>query len=163
MFSTWVPVVYIHFLGGRCVGCDRSRVRYHLLIWSVGRITNVWVVFSKAVTQAELNSLQSTTILAFIQPCSGYSQSRSHLYYGAYSSRACFFSVAHVTRAARMSIIYPIVRVTDPRGALRRTVYAVISSFAVMWTALVVQKVLACVYHGCNIGSDIAIADLVSQ
>jgi hypothetical protein len=74
-----------------------------------------------------------------------------------------FFSVAHVNRAARMSIIYPILRVTDPRGPIRRIVYAVISSFAVMWTALVIQKVLACVYHGCHIGSDIAVADLVSQ
>ncbi|KAG2745006.1 hypothetical protein P692DRAFT_20955462 [Suillus brevipes Sb2] len=72
-------------------------------------------------------------------------------------------SFTSVLWAARMSIIYPIVRVTDPRGALRRTVYAVISSFAVMWTALVVQKVLACVYHGCNIGSDIAVADLVTD
>ncbi|KAG1759862.1 hypothetical protein EDD22DRAFT_781958, partial [Suillus occidentalis] len=65
--------------------------------------------------------------------------------------------------AARMSIIYPILRVTDPRGPIRRIVYAVISSFAVMWTALVIQKVLACVYHGCYIGSDIAVADLVTD
>ncbi|KIK45020.1 hypothetical protein CY34DRAFT_574290 [Suillus luteus UH-Slu-Lm8-n1] len=74
-----------------------------------------------------------------------------------------FFSVAHVNRAARMSIIYPILRVTDPRGPLRKIVYAVISSFAVMWTALVIQKLLACVYHGCHIGSDIAVADLVTD
>ncbi|KAG1842760.1 hypothetical protein DFJ58DRAFT_665712, partial [Suillus subalutaceus] len=46
--------------------------------------------------------------------------------------------------AARMSTIYPILRIANPRGALRRTVYAIISCFAVMWTALIVQKVLAC-------------------
>jgi hypothetical protein len=74
-----------------------------------------------------------------------------------------FCTVPHVTRAARMSTIYPVLRVTDPRDALRWIVYAVISCFAVMWTALIVQKVLACVYQGCNIGSGIAIADLVSQ
>ncbi|KAG1771894.1 hypothetical protein EV702DRAFT_635154 [Suillus placidus] len=65
--------------------------------------------------------------------------------------------------AARMSTIYPVLRVADPRGALRWTVYAIISCFAVMWTALVIQKVLTCVYHGCNIGSDVAIADLVTD
>ncbi|KAG1883927.1 hypothetical protein F4604DRAFT_1574957, partial [Suillus subluteus] len=46
--------------------------------------------------------------------------------------------------AARMSTIYPILRIANPRGALRRTVYAIISCFAVMWTALIIQKVLAC-------------------
>ncbi|KAG2336202.1 hypothetical protein BDR05DRAFT_897037, partial [Suillus weaverae] len=65
--------------------------------------------------------------------------------------------------AARMSTIYPVLRVTDPRGALRWTVYAIISCFAVMWTALIIQKVFTCVYHGCNIGSDVAIADLVTD
>ncbi|KAG2122440.1 hypothetical protein BD769DRAFT_1360592, partial [Suillus cothurnatus] len=65
--------------------------------------------------------------------------------------------------ASRMSTICPILRVADPQGALRRTVYAIISCFAVMWTALVVQKVFACVYHGCYIGSDIAIANLVTD
>ncbi|KAG2068209.1 hypothetical protein BDR04DRAFT_788991 [Suillus decipiens] len=65
--------------------------------------------------------------------------------------------------AARMSTIYPILRVVGPRCALRRTVYAIISCFAVTWTALVVQRVLACVYHECNIGSDVAITNLVTD
>ncbi|KAG1729001.1 hypothetical protein EDB19DRAFT_1744696 [Suillus lakei] len=65
--------------------------------------------------------------------------------------------------AARMSIIYSILRVADPRDALRRTVYGIISCFAIMWTALVVQKVLICVYHGCHIGSDVAVADLITD
>ncbi|KAG1739386.1 uncharacterized protein EDB91DRAFT_1024408, partial [Suillus paluster] len=65
--------------------------------------------------------------------------------------------------AARMSIIYSILRVADPRCTIRWVVYGVISCFAVMWTALIVQKVFTCVYHGCSIGSDIAIADLVTD
>ncbi|KAG1810947.1 uncharacterized protein BJ212DRAFT_1278568, partial [Suillus subaureus] len=65
--------------------------------------------------------------------------------------------------AARISTIYPILRIANPRGALRRTVYAIISSLGVMWTALIVEKVLSCVCHGCHIGSDIAIADLITD
>ncbi|KAG2123086.1 hypothetical protein DEU56DRAFT_696712, partial [Suillus clintonianus] len=65
--------------------------------------------------------------------------------------------------AARMSIMYSILRVADPRNTLRRIVYGIISCFAVMWTGLVVQKLLDCVYHACGMGSDVAISDLITD
>ncbi|KAG0696933.1 hypothetical protein DFH29DRAFT_767863, partial [Suillus ampliporus] len=65
--------------------------------------------------------------------------------------------------AARMSIIYSILRVADPRHALRWIVYGIISCFAIMWTVLIIQKVFLCEYHGCSIGSDVAIADLITD
>ena len=62
-----------------------------------------------------------------------------------------------------MSIIYSILRVAGPRNALRWIIYSIIASFAVMWIALVIQKVLLCEYSGCNVGSQVAIAQLISQ
>ncbi|OAX34815.1 hypothetical protein K503DRAFT_417163 [Rhizopogon vinicolor AM-OR11-026] len=68
-----------------------------------------------------------------------------------------------VVWAARMSIIYSILRVADPRNMLRRIVYGIVACFAVMWVALVVQKVLVCEYSGCIVGSQVAIADLITD
>lgn len=80
-----------------------------------------------------------------------------------HSSRGHRPSISHVSRAARMSIIYSILRVANPQGVLRWIVYGIITCFAIMWIALVVGKVLHCEHSQCNMGSDVAIALLISE
>jgi len=62
-----------------------------------------------------------------------------------------------------MSLIYSMLRIADPRNTLRWIVYGMISCFAIMWTALVIQKVFVCVYQKCSMGSDVAIGELMSE
>jgi len=127
-------------------------------------VTVCWIFLhgSREVNELTMSTLQ-LMILMFLRSCSGYSQSLSHVFYGVYLSRGGSPYISHIARAARLSIVYSILRVANPRNALRRIVYGIVVCFAIMWVALVIQKVFHCEYSRCDMGPDVAITLLICE
>ncbi|KAJ8580188.1 hypothetical protein M405DRAFT_938855 [Rhizopogon salebrosus TDB-379] len=67
--------------------------------------------------------------------------------------------------AARMSIIFSIIRVTENTVTKvhRKITYLIAVSFACMWTALLVQKLGVCHFHSCHMGKPVAFSQLITD
>ncbi|OJA08403.1 hypothetical protein AZE42_00999 [Rhizopogon vesiculosus] len=70
---------------------------------------------------------------------------------------------ACVLWAARISIIYSILRVGNPQNARRWIVYGIIAGFVIMWIVLIVQRVMRCKYSECNMGIQVSIALVITD
>lgn len=80
----------------------------------------------------------------------------------AYSSRTV---LTDLSRAARMSIIFCIIRITNHSGRkLHRWIaYLIALSFLCMWIALLVQKIDVCRFQACQMSESVALSQLISQ
>lgn len=73
--------------------------------------------------------------------------------------------LTHWSRAARMSLIFSIIRIANPSGNKihKRITYLIAASFMVMWVALVVYKISVCIYYSCRMTKAVALSQLVSK
>ncbi|KIJ64223.1 hypothetical protein HYDPIDRAFT_167963 [Hydnomerulius pinastri MD-312] len=65
--------------------------------------------------------------------------------------------------AARMSILYSIIRIANPPPKLRRIAYCIVALFLTMGVALVAQKFVICEQDLCRVMTPVAIAQLVTD
>ncbi|KAG0707947.1 hypothetical protein DFH29DRAFT_795843 [Suillus ampliporus] len=67
--------------------------------------------------------------------------------------------------AARMSIIFSIIRVANYSGSKihKQIAYFIAASFACMWAALVAQKISICEFHSCYMGKSVALSLLITD
>ncbi|KAG2053141.1 hypothetical protein BDR06DRAFT_489399 [Suillus hirtellus] len=67
--------------------------------------------------------------------------------------------------AARMSIIFCIIRITNHSGRKlhRWLAYLIALSFLCMWIALLVQKIDVCRFQACQMSESVALSQLISQ
>lgn len=77
------------------------------------------------------------------------------------------FTVAFtsVPWAARMSIIFSIIRITNhPSLEIHRQIaYLIAVSFACMWVALLAHRITMCALHSCNMGKSLALSLLITD
>ncbi|KAG1826308.1 hypothetical protein EV424DRAFT_1319908, partial [Suillus variegatus] len=80
----------------------------------------------------------------------------------AYSSRTV---LTDLSRAARMSIIFCIIRITNHSGRkLHRWIaYLIALSFLCMWIALLVQKIDVCRFQACQMSESVALSQLITD
>lgn len=76
-----------------------------------------------------------------------------------------FRILTHRRRAARMSIVFSIIRVTNHSNfkVHRRITYLIAVSFACMWVALLAHRLTLCAYHSCRMDKSVAFSVLISQ
>ncbi|KIK40569.1 hypothetical protein CY34DRAFT_49391, partial [Suillus luteus UH-Slu-Lm8-n1] len=74
-------------------------------------------------------------------------------------------SFTSVMWAARMSIVFSIIRITNQSGCgiHQRITYIIAGSFACMWAGLVAQKINICLFHACQMAGSIALSQLVTD
>ncbi|OAX33553.1 hypothetical protein K503DRAFT_869481 [Rhizopogon vinicolor AM-OR11-026] len=67
--------------------------------------------------------------------------------------------------AARMSVIFSIIRVTKDSGSKvhRQITNLIAVSFACMWAAILAQKMSVCAYHACQMGQAVALSQLITD
>lgn len=67
--------------------------------------------------------------------------------------------------AARMSIIFSIIRVTNHSNfkVHRQIAYLIAVSFACMWAALLAHRLTLCAYHSCHMGKSVAFSVLITD
>jgi hypothetical protein len=67
--------------------------------------------------------------------------------------------------AARMSIIFSIIRVTNHSNfkVHRRITYLIAISFACMWAALIAHRLTMCAYRSCRMGGSVAFSVLITD
>ncbi|KAG0694412.1 hypothetical protein DFH29DRAFT_326966 [Suillus ampliporus] len=70
-----------------------------------------------------------------------------------------------VVWAARMSIIFSIIRVANSSGSKthRRITYLITASFACMWAALLAQKSITCIYRCQTTTHAVAVSQLITD
>ncbi|KAG1718891.1 hypothetical protein EDB19DRAFT_1649282, partial [Suillus lakei] len=75
------------------------------------------------------------------------------------------FNLANWSRAARMSIIFPVIRIANHSGCKihKRITYLIAASFACMWVALVAQKINLCQFHRCQMEKSMALSQLITD
>ncbi|OJA10985.1 hypothetical protein AZE42_09309 [Rhizopogon vesiculosus] len=75
------------------------------------------------------------------------------------------FHLGLVPRAARMSVIFSIIRVTKDSGSKvhRQITNLIAVSFACMWAAILAQKMSVCAYHACQMGQAVALSQLITD
>ncbi|KAG1902496.1 uncharacterized protein F5891DRAFT_949128, partial [Suillus fuscotomentosus] len=80
----------------------------------------------------------------------------------AYSSRTV---LTDLSRAARMSIIFCIIRITNHSGRKlhRWLAYLIALSFLCMWIALLVQKIDVCRFQACQMSESVALSQLITD
>lgn len=73
--------------------------------------------------------------------------------------------LTHRFRAARMSLIFSIIRTANSSGDKihKRITYLIAASFMVMWAALVVYKISVCIYYSCRMTKAVALSQLVTD
>lgn len=72
---------------------------------------------------------------------------------------------ASVVWAARMSIIFSIIRITNPSGDKihKWIAYPIAVSFVCMWAALVAYKISVCIYYLCRMTQAVALSQLITD
>ncbi|KAH7906776.1 hypothetical protein BJ138DRAFT_579965 [Hygrophoropsis aurantiaca] len=65
--------------------------------------------------------------------------------------------------SVRLSIAFSFIRIAKPAPELRRFAHGVALAFALMWIGLVGQKIYVCSHLACQMGSDVAISQLVTD
>ncbi|KAG1764450.1 hypothetical protein EDD22DRAFT_776040, partial [Suillus occidentalis] len=67
--------------------------------------------------------------------------------------------------AARMSIVFSIIRVTNHSNfkVHRRITYLIAVSFVCMWVALLAHRLTLCAYHSCRMGKSVAFSVLITD
>ncbi|KAG1859180.1 hypothetical protein C8R48DRAFT_605908, partial [Suillus tomentosus] len=70
-----------------------------------------------------------------------------------------------LSRAARMSIIFCIIRITNHSGRKlhRWLAYLIALSFLCMWIALLVQKIDVCRFQACQMSESVALSQLITD
>ncbi|OAX33554.1 hypothetical protein K503DRAFT_851878 [Rhizopogon vinicolor AM-OR11-026] len=81
------------------------------------------------------------------------------------SARILVVTLTSVLWAARMSIIFSIIRITrySVSKVQRQATYLIAVSFACMWTVILVQKMIVCTYHSCQMGQSVALSQLITD
>ncbi|KAG1732314.1 hypothetical protein EDB19DRAFT_1912153 [Suillus lakei] len=71
----------------------------------------------------------------------------------------------HQSRAARMSIIFSIIRIADPSGdkVHKRITRVIAVSFVCMWVALVTYKINICIHYSCKMNQNMALSQLITD
>lgn len=74
-------------------------------------------------------------------------------------------SFTSVMWAARMSIVFSIIRITNQSGCgiHQRITYVIAGSFACMWAGLVAQKINICQFHACRMAGSVALSQLITD
>ncbi|KAH7906779.1 hypothetical protein BJ138DRAFT_580605 [Hygrophoropsis aurantiaca] len=65
--------------------------------------------------------------------------------------------------SARLSIAFSFIRIAKPAPELRRFAHGVALAFVLMWIILVGQKIYVCSRRACQMGSRVAISQLVTD
>ncbi|KAG2090067.1 hypothetical protein BD769DRAFT_416289 [Suillus cothurnatus] len=67
--------------------------------------------------------------------------------------------------AARMSIIFSIIRITNHTSSKihRQIIYAIAVSFAFMWVALLTHRITRCALHSCFMGKSAVLSRLITD
>ncbi|KAG1858147.1 hypothetical protein F4604DRAFT_1527367, partial [Suillus subluteus] len=67
--------------------------------------------------------------------------------------------------AARMSIIFSVIRITNHSGCKihKQITYLIAVSFACMWAALIVQKMSVCKLHSCIMSPSVVFSQLIAD
>ncbi|KAG1764898.1 hypothetical protein EV702DRAFT_92221 [Suillus placidus] len=75
------------------------------------------------------------------------------------------FHLCPVYRAARMSVIFSIIRITNhPSFKIHRQItYLIAVSFACMWAAVLAHRITLCALHACHMGKSVAISLLITD
>lgn len=70
-----------------------------------------------------------------------------------------------VTWAARMSIIFSIIRITNHSdcGIHQRITYLIAVSFGCMWAAIIAQKINICQFHACWMVNSVVLSQLITD
>ena len=73
--------------------------------------------------------------------------------------------LTHGFRAARMSVIFSIIRFSEHTVSKvhRRIIYLTAVSFACMWTAVLAEKLDSCHIDSCRMGKPTALLQLISE
>ncbi|KIJ63210.1 hypothetical protein HYDPIDRAFT_156758 [Hydnomerulius pinastri MD-312] len=72
-------------------------------------------------------------------------------------------SFTSILWSCRISILISIVRAANPSPQLRRAAWLTGCSFALMWIALIAQRIVICVQHSCEIAQTVAISQLITD
>ncbi|KAG1808251.1 uncharacterized protein BJ212DRAFT_667147 [Suillus subaureus] len=67
--------------------------------------------------------------------------------------------------AARMNIIFSVIRITNHSGCKihKQITYLIAASFAYMWAVLIAQKMSACKLHSCIMSPSVAFLQLIAD
>ncbi|KAG2068159.1 hypothetical protein BDR04DRAFT_1025205, partial [Suillus decipiens] len=81
------------------------------------------------------------------------------------NSLSDFIFPTHWYRAARMSIIFSIIRITNhPSLKIHRQIaYLIAVSFACTWVALLAHRITMCALHSCNMSNSLALSLLITD
>ncbi|KAG2064212.1 hypothetical protein BDR04DRAFT_1110396 [Suillus decipiens] len=76
-----------------------------------------------------------------------------------------FIFPTHWDRAARMSVIFSIIRITNHSifKIHRQITYLIAISFACMWAALLAHRITMCAVHSCHSGKSVALSLLITD
>ncbi|KAG1748221.1 hypothetical protein EDB19DRAFT_1630413, partial [Suillus lakei] len=80
----------------------------------------------------------------------------------------CIHNVTFLThwyRAARMSVIFSIIRITNHSGLKmhKQITYLIAVSFACMWAALLTHRLTLCAFYSCRMGKSVALSLLITD
>ena len=70
--------------------------------------------------------------------------------------------ISHWSRAARMSVIFSIIRVSK-HTVHRQIIYFIAAFFLCMWAAMLAQKLTVCYLHRCHMGKMVGLSQLISE
>lgn len=87
------------------------------------------------------------------------------LWYAASLLTQSRLNLTRWSRAARMSIIFSVIRIANHSGhkCLKQITYLISVSFACMWAALIAQKMTVCELRSCVTLPSVALLELISQ